>query len=213
MRRLGYTRYEADEEQGFLDRRTESVTEKGLVEGCRRRDRHAQRALFEQTSARIVRLLHRMTGNQDDASDLAQETYFKAFDRIEEFDGRSSITTWLYRIAVNEALQFLRRGRTTRRILGELTPSVAAPCPEEATAVRMDVRAALAAVDPPDRAILLLRYEEGLDYRAIAEVIGCANGTVASRLSRARDRLREILRESYGCREETDAGVHPKSSP
>ena len=57
--------------------------------------------------------------------------------------------------------------------------------------------------------MLLLRYQEGLDYRAIAEVVGCAEGTVASRLNRARERMRGILQKSYGHPEATDVGVHP----
>jgi len=68
------------------------------------------------------------------------------------------------------------------------------------------------ALEPSDRAILPLRYQEGLDYRAIAEVLECAEGTVASRLNRVRDRLRENLRKRYDLREESDPTVHPKSS-
>ncbi len=68
----------------------------------------------------------------------------------------------------------------------------------------------LAPLPPPERTILALRYQEGLDYRAIAEALDCVEGTVASRLSRARDRLREILRESYGVREESNAAAHLK---
>ena len=189
------------------------MDEKALVERCRRGDREAQRDLFEQTSDRIYRLLLRMTGNRDDAFDLAQQTYVKGLTQIETFDGRSSIGTWFYRIAVNEALQFLRRRKTMRRKLERAAPSRDNGVSEaETTIVRLDIRAALADVDPSDRAILLLRYQDGLDYRAMAEVVGCAEGTVASRLSRARDRLRDILRKSYDWQEETDAGVHPRSS-
>lgn len=195
------------------DRQAETVNEKALVEGCRRGDREAQRNLFEQTSDRVYRLLLRMTGNQDDAFDLAQETYVKGLSQIEKFDGRSSIGTWLHRIAVNEALQFLRRRKILRLKLQEAVPSQDDGVYEaETMTVRLDIRAALAEVEPSDRAILLLRYQDALDYRAIAEVVGCAEGTVASRLSRARDRLRDILRKSYDLREETDAGVHPRSS-
>ena len=91
-----------------------SISEREMVEGCRRGDRQAQRDLYETTSDRVFGLLLRMTGSKDDAFDLSQETYLKAFSQIEKFEGRSSIATWLYRIAVNEALQFLRRAETKR---------------------------------------------------------------------------------------------------
>ncbi|RME38752.1 MAG: sigma-70 family RNA polymerase sigma factor, partial [Planctomycetota bacterium] len=86
--------------------------ERDLIARCRQGDRNARRTLFERTSDRIYRLLLRMTGNADDAFDLAQETYLRAFTEIGKFDGRSNVATWLYRIAVNEALQCLRRRRT-----------------------------------------------------------------------------------------------------
>ena len=189
------------------------MTEEALVERCRRGDREAQRELYDRTADCVYRLLLRMTGNQDDAFDLAQEAYLKGFTQIDRFEGRSTVATWFYRIALNEALQFLRRSKTTRLKTENLTGDEDHGGGDaDAATIQLDVRAALAQVEPADRASLLLRYQEGLDYRTIGEILGCAEGTVASRLSRARDRLREILRESYAMREETDAGVHPKSS-
>ena len=187
------------------------MTEGALVERCRRGDREAQRELYDRTADRIYRLLLRMTGNRDDALDLAQEAYLKGFSQIDRFEGRSTMATWFYRIALNEALQFLRRSKTTRLRTENLNRDEdRAGCDADTTTVQPDVWAALAQVEPTDRASLLLRYQEGLDYRTIGEISGCAEDTVASRLCRARDRLRGILRESYGMREETDAGVHPK---
>lgn len=190
------------------------MNEKALVERCRRGDREAQRELYDQTADQIYRLLLRMTGNPDDAFDLTQETYLKGFARIDRFEGRSTIATWFYRVAVNEALQFLRRGKVARLAAGNLLRNEEhGDCDDDATTVQLDVQSALGQVDPADRAILLLRYHEELDYRAIGDVLECSGGTVASRLSRARDRLREILRKSYDVREETDVGVQPRSSP
>lgn len=137
----------------------------------------------------------------------------RGFAQIDRFDGRSSVATWFYGIAVNQALQFLRRNKVMRRKLQE---HAASQCngdyQTDVVSVRVDVEAALEAIEPSERAILLLRHQNGLSYRAIADILGCAEGTVASRVSRARSRLRKILRESYGLREETDAGVHPKGS-
>lgn len=176
-----------------------------LVGRCRRGERDAQRELYERTWKRISQLLLRFTRNPEDAFDLAQETYIRAFTHIGQFDGRSSIATWLYRIAINEALQLIRRDEA-----GQARLQLAASHSVEQSAsmrldLRMDVDSLLASLPPPDRVILLLRYQEGLDYNAISGVLKCAKGTVASRLNRARARLRELLGEAYGTDEGTTA--------
>ncbi len=139
-----------------------------------------------------------MTGNPDDASDLTQETYVKGFQRLDQFDGRSAVASWLYRIAINEALQFRRRQNVGTAKLRALAPNRPTEAHRPTTDLRLDLGHALAELPPDDQAVLLLRYQEELDYRSISEVLQCAEGTVASRLNRARDRLREILRKSYG---------------
>jgi len=186
------------------------LTESELVTGCRSGDREAQHELYARTSQRIHRLLLRMTRDPEAAFDLAQDTYLRAFARIEQFDGRSSLATWLYRIAVTEALQFLRRDRRIRSKLREGLPEGVAESAGDRVAARLDVNDALAAIDPTDRLMLLLRYQEGLDYRTIAEVTDCAPGTVASRLNRARQRLRSLLESGYASGEEASPPEHPK---
>lgn len=174
------------------------MNDRSLVKRCQAGDREAQRQLYETTCVRIYRLLLRMTGNAEDAADLTQDTYVKGLQRLDQFDGRSAIASWFYRIAVNEALQFRRRqgiGTTKLKEVAPLQPAESGPA---RTDLRVDVEGALAELPADDRALLLLRYQEELDYRAMAEVLECAEGTVASRLSRARDRLREVLRKSYG---------------
>lgn len=184
-------------------------TESEILEGCRRGDRDAQRALYDRTADRVHRLMLRMTRNADDAADLTQQTYLRAFSCIAQFDGRAALATWLYRIAVTEALQHLRRQRrpATPRTRAELEP--ATPSALTALEVRLDVEEALHRLDPVDRTMLLLRYDAGEDYRAIAAIVNCAEGTVASRLHRARQRLRALLAPAPRAREETGGGVHP----
>ncbi len=189
--------------------------ERCLVDGCRRGDRQAQRAVFEQTSERIYGLLRRMTRDAGLAFDLAQDTYLRAFARIGDFDGRSSISTWLYRIAVNLAIQSSRREALERRKLGIMKADWHSAASPESNDARIDVQAALVALPPVDRALLILRYDDGLDYRAIAAIVGCAEGTVGSRLTRARDRMRELLGIDYSAREGTEVRARPidRSSP
>lgn len=193
-----------------MDRREHApeLTEHELVARCKSGDRAAQHALYERTSERVFRLLTRMTHSRECAEDLAQETYLKAFAAIATFDERSALNTWLYRITVNEALQWLRRKKPAL-----IDPEVASARPDPRDnghdpGTRLDVEGAMAALDPVDRAMLLLRYQEGLDYRAIAEITEVAMGTVASRLNRARERLRELLRDFAPESEETQPDQH-----
>lgn len=188
------------------------IDERELVARCRKGDRDAQQEIYVRTSERIYRLLLRMTHNADDAFDLAQDTYLRAFARMARFDGRSSLATWLYRIAVNEALQFLRRSERVRKNLQAEAVQDRMTDDGERIIARLDVEEALTTLSPDDRAILLLRYQEGQDYRQIAQVLQCAEGTVASRLNRARGRLAQLLGSDYASTEEVKAPVHPKDA-
>ncbi|GJQ28071.1 MAG: RNA polymerase sigma factor [Phycisphaerae bacterium] len=185
------------------------MTEADLIAQCRKGDREAQRILYTLTCDRIYRLLLRMTRRAETATDLAQDVYLRAFTRIAQFKGDSSIETWLYRIAVNEALQFLRR-KEPLRLSSDSVQELASNDHEiDRTITSIDLEYALNRLDPADQAILLLRYQEGLDYHAIAEALDCAGGTVASRLNRARDRLRQILGNGYCAQEERSDAEHP----
>ena len=186
------------------------VTESELAKRCREGDRKAQRELYDQTSERIFRLMLRMTRNHEAALDLSQETYLRAFNRIHQFNGQSTLATWLYRIAMNEALQFLRRQKPLHQ--DEWSGSEISTCEEgKKTDAHLDLGEALGELNADDQAILLLRYQEGLDYRSIATVLDCPAGTVASRLSRARQAIRGILGEDYKTREESRPATHPIS--
>jgi len=186
------------------------MTEHELLEQCRAGDPQARHEFYTATADRVYRLLLRMTGNADDAFDLAQETYLKAFAAIDRFDGRATFATWLYRIAVNEALQFLRSARQEVARQRDQALDDQLDDATDVVAIRLDMGGALAALSSEDRAILLLRYQEDLDYRAIAEALGCPGGTVASRLNRARERLRAKLAPGYESREERGVVRHPK---
>jgi len=150
-----------------------------------------------------------MTRCPETAADLAQDVYMQAFTRISQFKGNSSVATWLYRITVNAALQYQRR-RQLLPLSTDASPQNSKIEFESDRAIAsIDLDSALKRLDPSDQAILLLRYQEGLDYRAISDALECPSGTVASRLNRARDRLRQILGNGYSAPEETADAVHP----
>lgn len=187
-----------------------AMDEAELIEACRRCDRDAQHELYERYGERIYRLTLRLAGNSHDAFDLTQETFVRAFQRISAFDGRSDVGTWLYRIATNEALQLFRRRGTEQRHLRVLAEQRARAGDTCTASDGPEVDGALARLSEPHRVILILKYQEGLRYEEIAEVLEIAPGTVASRMNRARAELRAILTdESSLPAEETADQQHP----
>ena len=184
------------------------MTEAKIIQGCKSSDRPAQRALYDRYAEQVYRTALRITRDRDAAFDVTQDTFLQAFGGIGSFDGRATLATWLYRIAVNQALQLLRRHKTERRhlrIVAEQSPTATEPADNGAYP---DVESALAALSEHDRAILVLKYQEGLSYDEIAASLDCAPGTVASRLNRARDRLRRIMAELTRNEEESGRVSH-----
>jgi len=191
-----------------LSRTNLALDEADLLQRSRSNDRSAQEQLYTSTVDRVYGLLKRMTRNQTDALDLVQETYLKAFTHLDQFDGRSTFATWLYRLAVNEALQFMKRAKRSEENARKKILVSAENDHSQHHEFTMDLENALASLDHDDQALLLLRYKEGLDYRAIADALECSMGTVASRLNRAREKLRQILRKGYDPTEERAPVAH-----
>lgn len=191
--------------------RPKAMNEQRLIEACQARDRDAQRLVYDRTVRQVHRLIYRMVGNADDAIDLTQQVYIRVFASIAGFRGECSLSTWVYRVAVNETLSFIRRRRTENRHVRECAVGILDRSEEpRGRDERMDVRAAIECLDEDERIVLLLRYDQGLDYRAIADLLDCAEGTVASRLNRARQRLRTVLQQDYGGGEVT--GSHTRQT-
>jgi RNA polymerase sigma-70 factor (ECF subfamily) len=148
--------------------------------------------VYAQNADRVYRLLLRMTGNADDAFELSQDVFVGVFSKLDRFDARSSLSTWVYQIALNEGRQFLRRKKLHQAKLTEMNrPSETSDTP--AADIRLDIAEALDRLPEEERTLLVLRYFEQLSYDEIAEAIDKPAGTVASGLNRARKLLREQL--------------------
>lgn len=185
------------------------MDEAELVEACRRRERQAQKELYDRYAPLIYRLVLRLAGNAQDAFDLTQETFVRALGRIATFDGRAGLATWLYRVATNEALQLFRRRRVDRRHLRAYAEQQAAAGEPPDPLARQEVDRALGRISADHRAVLILRYQEGLTYQQIAAVLDCPAGTVASRLNRARAELKAALAgETPAGAEDRDGLMH-----
>ena len=179
--------------------------DQALIERCRGGDLGAFEPLVEKYRQRVWRLAYNVLRDQEEARDVAQEAFIRAWQALPSFRGQSAFYTWLFRIAMNAAQDRLRqrgaRGRAfgTERIPEEDMDRVMVdsdPRPD-ATAVRAEERArisqALDTLSPSHRAIIMLSDLEGLSYREIAEVLDIPMGTVMSRLHNARKRLRDVL--------------------
>lgn len=180
------------------------VADEVLVSECRRGNQEAFAALVERYHGRIYSLAYRLLGNPEDASELTQETFCRAYVKLGEFRGDASFSTWLYRIANNLCLDQLRRrqrrpavsldaesGDGSLREVSAGAPGPAEVCTRRAMLARLEE--VIATLPPDQRATLILRDVQGLSYEEIAQVLQCSLGTVKSRLSRARRSLRDKL--------------------
>jgi RNA polymerase sigma-70 factor (ECF subfamily) len=175
-----------------------------LLRRAQKGDPQAFGALVERYQRRVVGVAFAVVHNQDDALELAQETFVRAFENINKFESRSSFSTWLYRIAANLAIDFRRREGRHTILRGEDAENEIQrmPAPRgdsflEASRNELSKRisGALKELTPEHRAVILLREVEGLSYDEISEVLQVPRGTVMSRLHYARGHLRGILKD------------------
>lgn len=166
--------------------------EQALVAACCEGDCDAQRELYERHCQRVYRLMYRMVGPEH-ADDLTQQVFLRILQTIGQFRGQSALSTWLYRLATNEALQFLRRNARRTTLALRVEPADDRAPEHRRLEDRETLEQALAELDPDLRAIFLLREVEQLSYYEIAMALDIAEGTVASRLNRARRLLREWI--------------------
>jgi RNA polymerase sigma-70 factor (ECF subfamily) len=172
------------------------VGDEALVRRAKAGDREAFGRLMDRFQAPVYRVVRGILSDASDAEDVAQEAFLRAYESLAKFRGESGFFTWLYRIAVNEALRARKRRSFTAL---EVVPEVEAPRPEtpdEDGPSPAALERLLAMLSDEFRAIVVLRDLEGLSYQEIAETLEIPMGTVESRLFRARRELRELWRKS-----------------
>ena len=185
------------------------MTEQELVARARRGDESAFEALVTENEKRIYNLCRRLTGNQEDAAELTQEAFLNAWRGLGRFQGESSFSTWLYRLATNACIDFLRKEKRRQ----SLSMTVSLDDEEEARQVelpderyapegalehaeaRRAVAEGLERLTLEHRQVLVMREIHGLSYAEIGQVLGLEEGTVKSRIARARGALRKVLTE------------------
>lgn len=175
--------------------------ERALVQAAQRGDRHAFKSLYERYRDRLHNLIFYSLGDRLWAEDVLQIVFIKIYKGLPGFRFEASPATWMYRIALNECLnQQQRRGASHvpfEEILGSDDEFDRAALPDLAHAEaqrREIIRQAVMELSPKLRAVVVLKYIEGLSYDEMAQVLACSPGTVASRLNRALGRLEARLR-------------------
>jgi RNA polymerase sigma-70 factor (ECF subfamily) len=189
-----------------------SINDAVLVQQWQSGDLRAMERLILKYQNRIYNVIQKICANADDAAELTQETFVKIIENIGKFEHRSSFYTWAFRIAVNLTLNYCHRRAKLgmgsidvqtddegRLSLRDILANEASPEPgqiaENAELCELVVRALLR-LDDEHRAVIVLRDIENMSYADISSVLNVELGTVKSRISRARSRLRDILESS-----------------
>jgi RNA polymerase sigma-70 factor (ECF subfamily) len=173
-----------------------------LVERCRRGDLAAFEELYRAHAGKLFSVACRIVGNASDAEDLLQEIFLSAHRKLDGFRGDSALGTWLYRLATNHCLDYLRsRGARMNLVTEALDDDPGGGATAggrslaDQTVTKMDLERALARLPEGCRAAFVLHDVEGLEHREVAEALGIAEGTSKSQVHKARQRLRALLLE------------------
>lgn len=198
------------------------MTDIELIRLVQQGETNAFSELVERYQTKVYSLALRMCGSEDDAFDLAQEAFLRAWQSLGSYRSDAAFSSWLYRLTSNVCIDYLRKKKRSRVISltfeddegeqAQLELPDSAPTPEQRLLQKEEqalLREAMNALPVEARQILTLRAINGLSYEQIAEVMGLPEGTVKSRLSRAREQLRKKILQ-IGNKSKTNASNTPK---
>lgn len=171
-------------------------TDAELLARLRARDPVAERAFYERHVDRVYRLILRMCGRPELAQEWTQDTFLRAFDRLDQFRGDAALGSWLHTIAVSVVLNGLRTHKRREAFaapLEEATTVAASSVDASDPDLKARLKAAIAALPDGTRRVFLMHDVEGFTHEEISDALGCAIGTSKSQLSRAREKLRIAL--------------------
>ena len=173
-----------------------------LARRCRDGDASAFEELYRQYAGRLYNLTLRMAGSKQEAEDLLQDVFLHAYRKLGSFRGDSSLGTWLYRLGMNQCLDYLRgrqakMSQATDSLDEEGAAELASPMPVAPIAVnRLDLERAIGQLPKGCRAAFLLHDVEGFEHNEVAKILGVSEGTSKSQVHKARAKLRALLSPS-----------------
>ncbi|MFQ5822683.1 MAG: RNA polymerase sigma factor [bacterium] len=183
-------------------------SQNALLTACQKGDQDAFKKLFEQYHKRVLHLAFRLCSNIQDAQDITQDVFLKVYKEISNFQAGSNFFTWLYRITVNLYLDKSRKRKRREKYQAKayfdsskdvLSKTV---LEQRSNALNQQIlqeelqhllQLALNQIKPKLRTVIVLRDIEGLSYGEVAQIVGCSEGTISSRLNRGRKKLKHIL--------------------
>jgi len=168
-----------------------------LVARIQAGDGEAFETFYRQHSARIYTLASRMAGSAEDGEDLLQEIFLQAYRKLGSFKGDSALGTWLYRLALNHCLDYVRSRQAKMNKLTETLdadPMLEPRAPRETPIARLDLERAIERLPDGCREAFVLHDVEGFDHKEVADLLGIAEGTSKSQVFKARLKLRGLLR-------------------
>ena len=171
------------------------MNERQLITRILKGDARAERTLYDSHVDRVYRLAYRMTGDETMAEDYTQETFLRTFNNLSNFEGRSSLATWIHSMTTSVVFSGLRKVKRLRQRETELDDITLNTTRGKSSdpALRLRLHRAMEALSDDLRLVVVMHDIEGYRYEEIADTIGIPTGTVKSRLFRARQTLRESL--------------------
>ena len=175
--------------------------ERRLIQAAKQGDRTAFGKLVQAYQERILYLAFDLMGNYDDAKDLAQEAFIRAYQKLKLFEERSTFSTWLYRITVNLAMDTHRKHQKKQMVSIETHTNPYADSTGDRSVEREETRAqfdkALESLSASQRTAVVLKYFHEREPKEIAEMMGCTQGTVRNHLFRAMQKLKKQLKPTF----------------
>ncbi len=176
------------------------MDERQMVAGVRAGDAAAERALYEANVDRVFRLAYRMTGDEDQAREFAQDTFVRVFERIDQFRGEAALSTWIRAIAMTVILNGLRKVKRFRQREADLEAAagIGAQDRHAEPDLKERLRTAVESLPEKYRAVFVMHDVEGYTHEEIGAALKMPAGTSKAQLSRARAKLRQSLVEFAG---------------
>lgn len=188
-----------------MNQETPPVSDAQLIRLAAEGDARAIRSLYDRYAPRVYAVVRRIAGDDDLAQDYAQEAWIRAIRALPTFRGDSRFSTWLHRIAVNAALQALRKAETRKKREGPRPVDIPIAPSTRDSLLQKRLENALDDLPEGMRRVLILHDVEGYTHEEIGDVLGVTSGTSKSQLFKARAKMRAMLAELDGAVQETGA--------